>query len=69
MSSHFLHLIGRRINDQAYAQGIGRHTKEENMMLAEGDIKAISNFLGNWVTDFECILFGWVTLWLIYGLR
>ena len=38
--------IGKKVYSNAYAQGIGRHTEEEALSLGEGDIRAISNFLG-----------------------
>ena len=31
---------------QAYAQGMGRHSKEEVMDIAKGDLEALSTYLG-----------------------
>ena len=39
-------VMSKRIHKQAYAQGIGRHSKEETLALAEEDLRAISKFLG-----------------------
>jgi len=39
-------MIQRNLYKQAYAQGMGRHSFEEVMHIAELDLRAISVFLG-----------------------
>ena len=51
--SIIMHGISRRVDKQARAQGMGRHTSDETLSLGEGDLKAISNFLGECVRSFD----------------
>ncbi|XP_052252395.1 failed axon connections homolog isoform X1 [Dreissena polymorpha] len=47
LPSLFVWEIGRRTNNQAHAQGLGRHTQPEVERLLREDLKAISDFLGD----------------------
>lgn len=62
-------LAGRRLLGQAEAHGMGRHTKEEVEQLCLGDLKAISDFLGekpfllgDTPTEVDCTLFGFMVM-------
>ena len=49
MPFNAIRAISQKILANAYAQGMGRHTEEEVFNLGGGDIRAISNFLGEWL--------------------
>ncbi|ESO95855.1 hypothetical protein LOTGIDRAFT_175070 [Lottia gigantea] len=42
----FLWLIRRNVKSELYEQGMGRHSEAEVLQIMEGDLKAISDFLG-----------------------
>ena len=66
--------LKRRMINQCYAQGIGRHTSEEIMDMGIKDLEALSVFLadkpyllGSQPSEVDCVLFGVITV-ILYGL-
>ncbi|ESO96692.1 hypothetical protein LOTGIDRAFT_143769, partial [Lottia gigantea] len=58
-------LFKRAVYNQGWAQGVGRHTREENNHLMYGDLKALSDYLGkkrylfgNQPCEVDCVVFG-----------
>ena len=41
-----INYVGRLIKKAAYGQGMGRHSEEEIREIGYGDLKALSDFLG-----------------------
>ncbi|ESP02617.1 hypothetical protein LOTGIDRAFT_138075 [Lottia gigantea] len=60
-------IINYKARKDCWAQGIGRHTKEEVLDIMESDVKALSNILGNQkfimgndVSEVDCCVFGFL---------
>lgn len=71
----FLWTFKRRLGGNLKSHGMDKHSEEEIRHIAEGDLKAISNILGNKnylfgdkPTSFDCALFGYLAN-IIYGLN
>ena len=68
LGTPFLRLLRRELRQQAFSQGIGRHSREEIYQIGARDLLALSSFLGkknyfmgeNW-TPIDATLFAFLS--------
>ncbi|KAI9557893.1 hypothetical protein GHT06_014645 [Daphnia sinensis] len=73
---YLMPIIVRRIKNQASAQGLGRHSKEEVIEMGMKDLRAMSAylgtkpyFMGDTPTEMDCAMFGMLAqfVWCMQG--